>query len=255
MNNTLRVMLFVGLAVSIALLGGCTDADLKKGRRYQQEGNFDQAIQHFRLALEKNPEDSSARYGLVETYAQQLIAENKENASPETIEGAMAELLPIAKPLMKDPNIKRYISLIYQNMARIYAEQEQHDKAAAAWAEVIKIEPSYAEGYHNLGVANVKTGSYEEAISHFQKAVELNPYFIKGYYALGNTFVHLNRDQEAREQYLKALEINPDDPEVRHNLAIVYSRIGDKEKAVKELEKIIEVEPGYAMAYSSLIGI
>jgi tetratricopeptide (TPR) repeat protein len=245
----------MGLTLSIALLGGCTDANLKKGRKYQKAKDYDQAIHHFKLALEKDPENTSARYGFVETYAGKLIEEDQENPNPERIEQAMPELLPIAEPLMNDPNVKRYISLIYQTMARVYAEQDRHDKAAAAWGKVVEIEPSFAEGHHNLGVAKVKVGQYEEAISHFEKAIELNPYFVKGYYALGNSLVALNRNEEAVAQYLKSLEVNPDAPEVRHNLGIAYSRMGDTEKAIEELEKSIELAPGYLLPYSSLANI
>jgi tetratricopeptide (TPR) repeat protein len=255
MKNTLRAILVIGLTFSIALLNGCTDSNLKKGRNYQKQKDYEQAIHYFTLALEKDPENTSARYALVETYALKLIEENKEQPAPETIEQSMTELLPIAEPLMKDPNVKRYISLIYQTLAKVYGEQGEHEKAAAAWAEVINIEPYLAEGYYNLGVAKAKLKQDEEAIKHFEKAVELNPYFIKGYYAMGNSLMHLKRDKEAVVQYSKALEINPDDPEVRHNLGVAYSRAGQKEKAIEELEKTIELEPGYMLAYMSLAGI
>lgn len=255
MKDGLRIILFSGLMALVALISSCTDADLKKGRHYQREKDYDQAIHFFQLALDKDSESSSARYGLVETYAQKLIEQNERKASPEMIEEAMVELRPIAEPLMNDPNIKRYISLIYQAMAKVYADQERHDKAAEGWAEVIEIEPYYAEGHFNLGVATAKMQQYEQSMQHFEKTVELNPYFIKGYFAMGNSLIQLNRNEEAIKQFSKALEINPDDSEVRHNLAIAYSRMGNKEKAVEELEKVIETEPGYMLAYSSLAGI
>ncbi len=255
MKDGLRIILISGLLVLAALMSSCTDADLKKGRQYQKEKDYDQAIHFFKLALTKDSENTSAQYGLVETYAQKLIEQNEQKASPEAIEAAMAELRPLAEPLMSDPNIRRYISLIYQAMAKVYADQERHDKAAEAWTEVIEIEPNYAEGHFNLGVASAKLGQYEESLRHFEKTVGLNPYFIKGYFAMGNSLVQLNRNEEAIEQYSKALEINPDDSETRHNMAIAYSRSGNKEKAIEELEKVIETEPGYMLAYSSLVAI
>lgn len=255
MKDGVRVILFSGLLVLVALLWSCSDANLKKGRHYQSERDYDQAIHYFRLALDQDPESSAARYGLVETYAQRLIEQNEQGASPEAIEEAMVGLRPIAEPLMNDPNIKRYISLIYQAMAKVYADENRHDKAAEAWTEVVEIEPYYAEGHFNLGIATAMTGQYEQSLRHFEKTVELNPYFIKGYFAMGNSLVQLNRNEEAIEQYSKALEINPDDTEVRHNLAIAYSRMGNKDKAIEELEKTIELEPGYMLPYSSLAAL
>jgi tetratricopeptide (TPR) repeat protein len=254
MGNKLHSILAIVFAVSIVLLNGCTDANLKKAKRYQGEKDYGQAIHFYKLALDKDPESRSARYGLIESYAQQLIDQPPEQVTPERVEELMVDLRPIAEPLMNDPNIKRYVSLIYQMVAKRYAEEGFDDKAAEAWAEVVKIEPSFAEAQYNLGVALVKVRKYEEALSHFERAVDLNPYFIRGYYAMGNSLLHLNRNEEAIKQYTRALELNPDDPSTHHNLGVAYSRSGNDGKAVEEYEKALEVEPDFALAYQSLAG-
>ena len=252
MARTVHLIFAICLAISMALLSGCTDADVKKARRYQKEGDYEQAIQYYKTALEKDPENRSVRYSLIETYVLQLMESPKEQITTEMVEKTMLEARPAAQPLMDDANIKRYISMIYQLMANRYAEEEMDEKVAESWAEVTKIEPSNAEGHYNLGVALTKQEKYEEALPHLEKSTYLNPYFIKGYYAIGNTLVTLGRPEEAKENYLKALEINPDDAEIRHNLGIVYSQTGQTEKAIEELEKAIDLEPGFFMAYRSL---
>lgn len=254
MGNKLRPTLVIALAVSVALLNGCGDANLKKAKRYQSEKEYGQAIHFYKLALDKDPESRSARYGLIESYAQQLIDQPPEQVTPERVEELMVELRPIAEPLMDDPNIKRYVSLIYQMVAKRYAEEGMNDKAAEAWAEVVEIEPSFAEAQYNLGVALVKVGKFEEALSHFERAVDLNPYFIRGYHAMGNSLLRVGRNEEAIEKYTRALELNPDDPSVHHNLGVAYSRSGNDEKAVEEYEKALEIEPDFALAYQSLAG-
>ncbi len=254
MRNKLHLLLVIAFAVSIVMLNGCTDANLKKAKRYQGEKEYSQAIHFYKLALDKDPDSRSARYGLIETYAQQLIDQPPDQVTPERVEELMVELRPIAQPLMDDPNIKRYVSLIYQMVAKRYAEEGFDDKAAEAWAQVVEIEPSFAEAQYNLGVALVKMGQYEKALSHFGAAVDLNPYFIRGYYAMGNALLHLNRNEEAIKQYTRALELNPDDPSVHHNLGVAYSRSGDDKKAVEEYQKALEIEPNFALAYQSLAG-
>lgn len=254
MGNKLRPTLVIVFAVSIALFSGCTDANLKKAKRYQREKEYGQAIHFYKLALDKDAENRSARYGLIESYAQELIDAPPEHVTPERVEELMVEVQPIAQPLMDDPNIKRYVSLIYQMVAKRYAEEGSDNKAAEAWTKVVEIEPSFAEAQYNLGVALVKVGKYEEGLSHFEKAVDLNPYFIRGYYAMGNSLLRLNQNEEAIKQYTKALELNPDDPAIHHNLGIAYSRAGNDEKAVEEYEKALEIEPNFALAYQSLAG-
>jgi len=252
MARTVHSIFAICLAISMALLSGCTDADVKKARRYQNEGDYELAIQYYTMALEKDPENRFVRYSLVETYMLQLMESPKEQITAEMVEKTMLEARPVAQPLMDDANIKRYLSKIYQLMAKSYAKEEMDEKVAEIWAEVIKIEPSNAEGHYNLGVALTKQEKYEEALPHLEKSIYLNPYFIKGYYAIGNTLVTLGRPEEAKENYLKALEINPDDAEIRHNLGVVYSQTGQTEKAIEELEKAIDLEPGFFMAYRSL---
>ena len=250
-----RPILIVGLAVVIMLMSACGDPNLKKARRFQNEKNYDRAIHHYELALKNDPENQSARYGLIELQAQKLLDIPQEQVTPELVEGTLAELQPVAEPILGDPNVKRYLSLVYQLMAKRYAEKGRDDKVAEAWAKVAEMEPSYAEAQYNLGVALAKLGKHEDAVSHLEKAVSLNPYFINGYFAMGNTLLHLDRGEEAIEQYMKALELNPDDPATHHNLGIAYSSMKNYEKAVAELEKTLEVDPNYMLAYQSLIGV
>lgn len=252
MARSVRLIFALGLVASVALIAGCTDANIKKARRYQEDKNYDQAIHYYKLAIEKDPDNRSARYGLVEAVAKQLTQTPQDALTAEMVEQAMLEVRPVAQPLMDDANMKRYVSIIHQLLARRYAEQGMDDKAADTWAEVIKIDPTLAEAYYNLGMALAKQGKSGEAISHFEKSVDLNPYFLKGYLAMGNAFISEQRFEEATKNYQKALEINPDEPEARHNLAVAYSYLDKEEEAIKELEEVIDLQPGFFLAYRSL---
>ncbi len=255
MGRIVRPILVLGLVGVIALVYGCGDANTRKAKRFQEEKNYGQAIHHYRLALEKDPENQSVRYSLVELYTQQVLDMPKEYVTPELVEETMLELTPVAAPLMTDPNVRRYVSLVYQLMAKRYAEAGKDDKAAESWTRVTEIEPSFAEAQYNLGVALSKLSRYEDAVVHFEKTIDLNPYFVNGYYAMGNSYLHLNRNKEAIEQYQKALELNPDDPGVHHNLGVAYSAAGDVQKAIESYEKTLEIDPNYMRAYQNLISV
>lgn len=255
MGKVLHPVLMIGLVVSIAMTVGCADPNLSEARRSHEKKNYDEAIHYYKLVIEKDPENESARYGLVEAYALKLMEGSAQEVTPQRVEEAMKDLRPIAEPLMADPNIKRYISMIYQVTAKRYAELGRDDKVADAWAEVVKIEPTFAEAHFNLGVALVKLGKAEEAIPNFEKSVELNPYFIKAYYGLGNSLVQTDRVEDGIKQYKRGLELNPDDPDLRHNLGMAYNAQGDQEKAIEELKKTIDIEPSYSFSYIALAGI
>ncbi|MBI4831068.1 MAG: tetratricopeptide repeat protein [Candidatus Lindowbacteria bacterium] len=252
MGNSLRAIPIFGLAVMLVLLNGCGDSNLKKARKFQEEKDYDQAIHFYKLALEKHPDNNSARYGLVEAYANQMLNRPPQEVTPQMVEETMKEVRPIAQPLMGDVNVKRYMSLIYQMLAKRYADAGRDDKAAEAWEAVAEMEPSFPEAHFNLGVALSKTGQYEKAIAHFEKSVSLNPYRWEAYYAMGNSLLHLNRNEEAIKQYLKAIELNPEDPSARHNLGVAYARSGDNKKAIEEYKKALEIAPNYYLSYRSL---
>lgn len=246
------ILASVMLSALVLVFGACGNSIVKKARALQAEKKYDEAIQQYKLALEKDPTSTEARYGVIEAYSLQLNERQPEKVKPEDVETVMGELRPIAQPLMADPNIKRYVSLVYQMLAKRYAEQGRDDKAAEAWAEVIEIEPTFAEAHFNRGLALTLAGKTEEALPLYEKAISLNPYFVKGYHALGDALIYLERYEDASQQYLKALELNPDDAAVHHNLGLCYYRGGDTEKAIAEYEKALELEPDYGYAYRSL---
>jgi tetratricopeptide (TPR) repeat protein len=252
MRRRLGPICALSLLAGLALVLGCGNAKLTQAKKFQTEKNYEQAIQYYKLALDDDPENQTARYGLIETYAQQVIDQGAQKMTPEDVEKVMAELRPVSQPLMSDPNIKRNVSMIYQMLAKRYAEQGRHDLTAESWAKVIEIEPTFAEAHFNCGLALSLTGKNEDALPYFQKSVNLNPYFVKGYHAMGDALLKLARYEEAVQQYQKALELNPDDPTVHHNLGLTYFRSGNSEKAAVEYNRALEIEPNYALAYKSL---
>lgn len=245
-------ILVVFLAFSAVVLAGCGDADLKKARRLHEHGDYEGAIAFYKQVVAREPENKSARYGLIEAYAEQLTDQPPQEVTPEKVEETMMEVRPVAEPLLDDPHVKRYISMIYQMVAKRYAEEGKHDKATEAWGEVVKIEPEFAEAWFNYGVGQTKNERYEESLASFKKAVELNPYFFRGYMAMGNSLIYLGRHEEAVEQFLKALELNPDDPLIHNNLGYAYAALGEEEKAVDEFKRAIEIDPGHFQAYVGL---
>jgi len=72
------------------------------------------------------------------------------------------------------------------------------------------LQPDYAFGQNNFGLALMYLGRTMEAVPHFQKAVELAPEYVLAYANLGGALLTMGRVDEAIAQYRKALEIRPD---------------------------------------------
>jgi tetratricopeptide (TPR) repeat protein len=95
-------------------------------------------------------------------------------------------------------------------------------EAAAAYREVIRLDPSFYKAYNNLGSVLLKNLKYtdpdcdtrfSEAVECYNKALEINPYDAITLYNLG-TMYYDNFDDEEKAFELFARAINADPPSV-----------------------------------------
>jgi O-antigen ligase/tetratricopeptide (TPR) repeat protein len=82
-------------------------------------------------------------------------------------------------------------------------------QAMAAYEESLKHNPSWAEGWHNLGALYAQAGHYEDAATAAQTAIRWDPIQAGYYFKLGQYFTALGRDAEARDAYYEALRRAP----------------------------------------------
>ncbi len=85
----------------------------------------------------------------------------------------------------KDASVKHYnLGHRYYTRAQ-YGEGDPNDQninlAIVEFTKAIEINPSYAEAYHERGLAYDAKGEYDRAISDYNKAIEINPSYEKAY--------------------------------------------------------------------------
>jgi tetratricopeptide (TPR) repeat protein len=107
-----------------------------------------QALEQIELFLARNPNDPQGRFfkGLILT---------ELNRTPEAI--SMFQKLTEDYPELPEP---------YNNLAVLYAQQKQYDKAKTALEMAIRTHPSYAVAHENLGdiYARMATQAYDRAL-------------------------------------------------------------------------------------------
>ncbi len=107
-----------------------------------------QAFEQIELFLAKNPDDPQGRFfkGLILT---------ELNRTPEAI--SVFQKLTEDYPELPEP---------YNNLAVLYAQQKQYDKAKTALEMAIRTHPSYAVAHENLGdiYARMATQAYDRAL-------------------------------------------------------------------------------------------
>lgn len=127
------------------------------GDLYSRRGEFEKAIEEFKIAIQLNPNYGDAYHNLANTYHQI----QKDDLAVENYQ----------KALSFNSNLWQS----HQNLAAIFFDQEQYQVAQQHLEKATKINPQEAELYTNLGIIYFKLGEKEKAKQAFQQAFQLNP--------------------------------------------------------------------------------
>lgn len=176
----------------------------------------------------------------------------------------------------------------WNNLGIAYLDELQYAEAFAAFQQVIKLRPDYADGFTNLALTQIQWEKYSQArpylekslalspgnaralfymglverrsgdstaeIADFQQVVKQYPMSIDARRELGISFYQCHRYEEARTQFEALQGIDPDDLAAHYNLAVIYRRMGLKQKASEQaaLFATKQVDPGsptYSLDY------
>jgi tetratricopeptide (TPR) repeat protein len=143
--KTLRAMA-IGLAIGFAVPAFADN--LPEVQRLIKQGQYPQALEKVDAYLSSRPKDAQGRFlkGLIYT-------EMNKPADAISVFTKLSE----DYPELPEP---------YNNLAVLYAQQKQYDKARTALEMAIRTHPSYAIAYENLGDVYAKLASqaYDKAL-------------------------------------------------------------------------------------------
>gem|GEM_PF-2682150 len=133
------------------------------------------------------------------------------------------------------------------------------EKAKEYYLECVRVNPSHAGAYINLGNIYLSRDDEKTAEKYYAKAMANARDLPDVHYNIGVLFMKKNNLQKAREHLHKSLEIKPDDPQAHLNYGVVYMRLYQENSEKKMLQyakahflRAIELHSGYANAYYNL---
>ena len=215
---------------AIAVTEGNSRAQTNMGGLYFADGRYEEAMQHYRFALEIRPEFPSAfcnvggalvslgRNDEAASYFRQALQIDPEFALAHInwgnmllADGHFAEAIGHYLEALKSDvkSISAQHPFTHKNVATAYVRLGQFDQADAHYREAMRLKPDYAEARFNLGNTLVAQKKYDEAIWHFRKALELTPEKATIHSNLGTAFRFAGKLDEAAYHYREALRINP----------------------------------------------
>jgi tetratricopeptide (TPR) repeat protein len=221
---------------AIALLKGLGQkqpgVEAMLAKAYYQKRSFQQAIVHFKAALEQSPEDMEAA---------QLLGLSFYSA------GQVQEAIPLLEKIRSRIPAQQSDTLYLLGVC--YLKTQQSDKARAAFAEIFSAPPDSAMAHLMLAKMMVRQKLEDRSVPEIQKALELDPRLPMAHFLLGEIFLYQNDTPHALEEFKKELEINPTVWLVYWRLGDAYFRLEKYDEAEKVLKEALWLNDSFTGAY------
>lgn len=134
---------------------------------------------------------------------------------------------------------------------RTARRNEDYHNPLALWAGVVAQRPANHRAHNNLGLLLEEQGRSAEAARHFLEAIRLSPTYAKAYVNLGLSLMK-RRQPGAEEAFLQALRFDPNLAIVHNNLGNLLMGRGDYERAVFHLREAARLAPQDHLPYGNL---
>ncbi|MGB6340876.1 MAG: tetratricopeptide repeat protein, partial [Candidatus Aminicenantaceae bacterium] len=227
---------------------------------------FDEAIDCYQQALQKDPNYSMAYYGLFEVYislsywgnippkeavpkakayAKKALEIDNTNGEAHGALGFIhtthdwdwkAAEQKIKQALELSPNsamMRMYYSFLLSNL-------EKHEEAIVEAMRAQALDPisSFINAF--VGLAFFYPGQFDRAVEELQKVIKMNPDFYLAHYHLGMVYSAQSNIEGAIAEYEKAVECSDGVPFIEMLLAITYYDSGRKSEAENLFERLKE---------------
>jgi tetratricopeptide (TPR) repeat protein len=213
---------------------GCWMAHYNLGIVLTDQGDIDQAIDHYRHAVALRPAYAEAHYNL----GRLLVGQGRVDDAIVHYEKA-AEINP------GDPEAQNNLGVTLFTIGRV-------DDAIAHYQKALEIEPEYAEASCNLANALISKGDFDDAIARYEVCVAAIPDHAEAQYNLASALLRNGRTDEAIIHYQKLLQLYPENADAHANLGSAFVAKGGVRDALTEYTRAIEIAPENVAALSNL---
>lgn len=131
----------------------------------------------------------------------------------------------------------------YYELARIYHEQEEHQKSLTNLEKALEIEPDNIWYQSMYAQVNAITGKYDVAVKTYESIIENHPHEYDYHFELAGTYI-MSRDYDAAiavfDRMEESLGLNE---ETLMQKQMLYMEMGKVEQAIEEVKKLVELNP------------
>ncbi len=168
----------------------------KLGALYAENGQIEAAIAHLQRGLAHSDQSPSLRYELHyhlgDTYRQQ---------------GQLVEAETHYQQALQQPIQPRLKLGVFTNWGSLRLQAGDALTAKTLFQQVVHIEPGFAIGHYNLGLALKHSGDLSTAIAHYRQAIQLQPDYAAAYQNLGVALLKQGRISESLAAFRQAIAL------------------------------------------------
>ena len=209
--------------------------------KYNNEAN-DKAINHFKKALEIEPEMAYAYAGLGDAYAQRA---NFNGMDPTILDTAV---IMSAKAIELDPGLSEG----YKALGLAFHYQQDFDAAVVQYEKALELDPYNDMAANNLGMIEKQKGDIAGAAKWAKKTLEIGKNVPSSSANMAGLYMEVGDDETAAQIIDEGLEANPEAAELQAMKGEVKIRMGQYGEAEQVAQEVIQLAPDEAKGYDLL---
>ncbi len=196
-----------------------------------QRGRLDEAIEQLQAALQLEPRDSSAEFGLAEAYRRKrMFAEAAASlAKVEALDASFPGLL--------------------LEKGRLAEAQGDMEGAIAGYRAALAESPDDVALKSRLGAALVLTGDLAEAEAFLRDVLKVQPYSAEAEHFLGRIELERGQVEASIQRFERAVRLAPDNGTYRMYVAWAALESNEMTTALRELDAALKLDPNLGDAY------
>ncbi len=231
------------------------------GDLFAKNDNYEKAIEMYKLAVKRNPQNSEAFVKLANSYnaiGDRRTAFDRFAKAVELNKDDYKSYYEIGI-IFNELNKKNDARVVLDNALRIKPDftpasellalvlcaQNKYDEAIRVYEDAIKYDSDNYQLYYSLGIVRTELRDFNEALDCYKKAIELKPDLYEAFFSIGQ--IHLLRGEfdEATENFKSAAQSSDIAAKSYYQLAKICMLQNSEIDAISYIEYAIEKDPGY----------
>jgi len=196
-----------------------------------QRNRVDDAIKQFEQALEMEPRDSSAQFGLAVAYRR------------------TAKLAEAAEALAKVEDLDANFPGLSLEKGRIAEASGDVAAATESYRKALLASPEDAALKSRMGAVMVLAGNYDEAEQLLREVLDGQPYSAEAEHYLGRVELERGNVEIARQRFLRAARLQPESGEYRMYVGWAALESNEMNTALRDLDAALKIDPTLGDAY------